>query len=160
METPVHQESQTMGKWFPFLMACVFALMVVVAITSPRKETAWLLAAVLLILVVFFGMRTMKVVVTPTELRFGFAFWRKRLPLNDVEVLGVENIPLAAGIGIHFYPGKWVYNARLGQGVHLVYEGKKHYLIGSNNPEALFSALKTATTPHQWERELTAHQSG
>lgn len=138
-----------MGKWFTLLMVFIIVMMVIITIESPRKETAWLLATLVLVLAVFLGMRTMKVVVTTSELRFGFAYWRKRLPLADVEVVGVEQIPLLAGIGVHYYPNRWVYNARVGGGVHLVYQGKRHYLIGSDNPEVLFHALKTATASYQ-----------
>ena len=139
------------------------ALLVVLAVWLPgEREIMHTIIAVIsgfVVLLIFLAM-VMKVVVTSSELRFGFAFWRVRFPLKDVEVLGVEPIPLLAGIGIHYHRGKWVYNARQGQGTHIVYQGKKHYLIGSDNPETLFNALKTATTPHQWERESAAHESG
>jgi len=148
-----------MGKWFTLLMIFLVVVMVIATIESPRKETAWLLATTIVILAVFLGMRTMRVVVTTSELRFGFAYWRKRLPLWDVEIVGVEQIPLLAGIGVHYYPNRWVYNARVGRGVHLVYHEKRHYLIGSDDPDALFNVLKTATASSQRASELISRAS-
>jgi hypothetical protein len=163
METPIHQESQSIAKWLRFLVVCIVVLLVVLAVWLPGKREILpkiiAFASGLIVLLIFLAM-VMKVVVTSSELRFGFPFWRVRFPLKDIEVLGVEPIPLMAGIGIHYYRGKWVYNARQGQGIHLVYRKEKHYLISSDNPEALFCALKTATTPFQWERESAAHKSG
>lgn len=148
-----------MGKWFTLLMIFLVVVMVIAAIESPRTETAWIIATTIVILAVFLGMRTMKVVVTTGELRFGFAYWRKRLPLWDVEIVGVEQIPFLAGIGVHYYPNRWVYNARIGRGVHLVYHGKRHYLIGSDDPDALFNVLKTAAASCQRSSELIPRPS-
>ena len=163
METPIHKESQTIPKWLLFLVVCVVVLLVVLAVWLPDERemmsTIIAFASGFIVLLVFLAM-VMKVVVTSNELRFGFPFWRVRFPLKDVEVLGVEPIPLLAGIGIHYHRGKWVYNARQGQGVHLVCRKEKHYLIGSDNPEVLYNALKTATTPFQWERAAAARKSG
>jgi len=146
METPIHQESQLIGKWFVLLIVSFFVAAVVVAFLTTSEEEAGMGLFGLLLLLVFLAFCfRMKVVVTASELRFGFMFWRKRLPLANVEVLAIEYVPLMAGFGIHYHRGKWVYNAHFkGQGVHLVYQGRKHYLIGSDNPEALLNALKTA----------------
>lgn len=94
----------------------------------------------ILLAIVLWGFTALNIVVTPTELRFGFPIYRKRFPLERVEVGDVERIALIAGIGIHFWAGKWVYNARFGLGVNIK-RGRSRYLLGSNQPEQLQNAL-------------------
>ncbi len=148
METPIHQERQTLSRTFFSFVIFIIAGCVLLSVMMIKGErifdTIFLVIMGSAILILLLSM-VMRVVVTSTELRFGFPFWRVRLPLEEIEIIGVEPLPLMAGIGIHFSRGRWVYNARLGEGVHLVSAGKKHYLIGSDNPQALFNALKTAT---------------
>jgi hypothetical protein len=146
METPVYEESQTMPTWFLLLIGLVLLAALASALLSAPEEQLGLVLVVLFVLaVMLFLFYRMRVAVTTSELQFGFTIWRKRLPLQDIQVLGTEPIPWYAGLGIHFYGGKWIYSARFkGQGVHLVYQGKKDYLIGSNHPDALLSALTAA----------------
>ncbi|MBU1706962.1 hypothetical protein KKB28_03495 [bacterium] len=151
METPIHQERQTLSRSLFLFVIIIIAGLVFMSVVMTKGErifdTIFLaimgIAISLLLLSV-----VMKVVITSTELRFGFPFWRVRFPLEQIDVIGVEPIPLLAGVGIHFSRGRWVYNARQGEGVHLVVAGKKHYLIGSDNAQALFNALKTAKALH------------
>jgi hypothetical protein len=147
METPIYQESQTMPTWFALLICLLgVAAILCVFLTASEKEFGFAVLALFLCFAILALFLQMKVVITTSDVSFGFAIWRKRVALRDIEILGIEPIPVLAGFGIHYYGGKWVYNASFkGQGVHLVYQGKKHYLIGSNHPEALLSALKTAT---------------
>ena len=151
METPIHQERQPLSRALFLLVMVIIAGCILLSVVMTKGErifdTIFLVIMGIAISLLLMSM-IMKVVITSTELRFGFPFWRVRLPLNEVEIIGVEPIPLMAGVGIHFSRGRWVYNARLGEGVHLVSAGKKHYLIGSDNAQALFNALKTATTTH------------
>ena len=151
METPIHQERQPLSRALFLLVMVIIAGCILLSVMMTQGErifdTIFLVIMGIAISLLLMSM-IMKVVITSTELRFGFPFWRVRLPLNEVEIIGVEPIPLMAGVGIHFSRGRWVYNARLGEGVHLVSAGKKHYLIGSDNPQALFNALITATTTH------------
>jgi hypothetical protein len=143
IETPIYQESQTLPTWFLVLVGAVLMVAIVSSILTAPEEVLGLVLVVLVLLVIFFSLSyRMRVVITSSELRFGFGFWRKRMPLRDVQVVGIESIPLMNGMGIHYWRGKWIYSARFnGRGMHLVYQGKKHYLIGSNQPETLQSAL-------------------
>ncbi|MFH1010981.1 MAG: hypothetical protein V1784_07085 [bacterium] len=135
-----------MPTWFVVLTGLVLIVAIISAVlTAPEEELGLVLVVLLLLAVVFSLFFRMRVRITTGELHFGFKIWRKRLPLQDIQVLGMESIPLLAGLGIHYYAGKWIYSARFkGQGVHLVYQGKKHYIIGSNHPDVLLSALRTA----------------
>jgi ABC-type Fe3+-siderophore transport system permease subunit len=151
METPIYQEHQKISRALMAFVLLIVAGCVVLSVVMTKGErifdTIFLVIMGIAISLLLMSM-TMRVVITTTELRFGFPFWRVRLPLETIEIIGVEPIPLLAGIGIHFSRGRWVYNARQGDGVHLVVAGKKHYLIGSDYAQALFNALKQATIKH------------
>jgi hypothetical protein len=144
METPIYQEHQKISRALMAFVLLIVAGCVVLSVVMTKGERIFDT-----IFLVIMGIAiSLRVVITTTELRFGFPFWRVRLPLETIEIIGVEPIPLLAGIGIHFSRGRWVYNARQGDGVHLVVAGKKHYLIGSDYAQALFNALKQATIKH------------
>ncbi|MBU1936194.1 hypothetical protein KKG05_02265, partial [bacterium] len=115
METPIHQERQTLSRaLFSFVMLIIAGCVVLsVLMTKGERifDTIFLVIMGIVISLLLMAM-VMKVVVTSTELRFGFPFWRVRFPLEQIDVIGVEPIPLLAGVGIHFSRGRWVYNAR------------------------------------------------
>ena len=142
METPIYSEKQVMKlRW---LLATVgIAIMLVGAYLNFNREPFGSLVMVLFAAafgVIWLGFTTFSIVVTPTELRFGFPIFRKRFPLTTVQVGDVDKIGFLAGIGIHFWAGKWVYNARFGSGVNITH-GRVRYLLGSNQPEHFQSAL-------------------
>jgi ABC-type Fe3+-siderophore transport system permease subunit len=149
METPIHQERQSLSRVLFFLVIGIVGALILFSFLMVQGNRIFdsILFVIMGIAIGLLLMSiVMKVVVTSTELRFGFPFWRVRCPLKDIEVVAVEPIPILAGVGIHLARGRWVYNARQGDGVHLIIKGKKHYLVGSDNAQALFNVLKEATT--------------
>ena len=142
METPIYAEKQVMKfRWL--LTAAGVAVMVLGAWQTWRAEPISAIAMLIfagIFVVILRGFTQFSTVVTPTELRFGFPLFRKRFLLTTLEVGDVQRITLLAGIGIHFWGGKWVYNARYGSGVNLKH-GRFRYLIGSDQPERLQSTL-------------------
>jgi len=142
METPIYSEKQAMKFRWP-LAALGMAIMFFGALQTWQREPFGAATMVLFAFVfglVLWGFTVFSIVVTPTELRFGFPLFRKRFSLDEVEIGDVEKIALLAGIGIHFWNRKWVYNARLGQGVNVTH-GRYHYLVGTGQPEQLQHAL-------------------
>ncbi len=142
MESEIYSEKQAMKFRWP-LAVLGAAIMIVGAAGTWEKEpygAATMIFFALVFALVIWGFTVFSIVVTPTELRFGFPLFRKRFALSELEIGDVEKIGLLAGIGIHFWNRKWVYNARLGRGVNLTH-GRYHYLVGSEQPEQLQSAL-------------------
>ena len=142
METPVYTERQVMRFRLPLVLVGV-AVMLYGAYLNRHGEPHSALIMVffaMVFAVVLWGITVFNIVVTPTELRFGFPIYRKRFPLAQVAVGDVERIALIAGIGIHFWAGKWVYNARYGRGVNIKH-GRFRFLLGSNQPEHLQNTL-------------------
>lgn len=142
METPIYTEKQAMSFRWP--MALLGSAIMLFGAAQMWDQEPYGAAAMVLFAVAFafvlWGFTVFSVVVTPTELRFGFPIFRKRFPLGEVEIGDVERIGLMAGIGIHLWNRKWVYNARLGRGVNIRH-GRFQYLVGSNEPEQLQNAL-------------------
>ena len=138
---PVHSETQSAVFRVPLILLVAAILLFGAWQTREHQWQSVMMAGLALIAGgVIWGLTQLTVEVYPGELRFGFPLWRKRIPADRIEVGGVESISFAAGIGIHFWRGRWVYNARFGRGVMLK-AGKRAYLLGSDHPERLQSAL-------------------
>jgi len=141
--SPVHSETQNAIFRVP-LIVLVTGILLFGAwqIRENQWQSVMMVGLALIAGGVIWGLTQLSVEVYPDELRFGFPFWRKRIRADKIEVGDVETISFAAGIGIHFWRGRWVYNARFGRGVMLK-AGKISYLLGSDHPERLQSALLT-----------------
>jgi hypothetical protein len=139
--SPVHAETQNAIFRVPLIVLVTGVLLFGAWQTREHQWQSVMMAGLALIAGgVIWGLTQLTVEVYPGELRFGFPLWRKRILADKIEVGDVETISFAAGIGIHFWRGRWVYNARFGRGVMLK-AGKYAYLLGSDHPERLQSAL-------------------
>ena len=142
METPLYSEKQAMRFRWPLAVLGV-AIMLYGAMETWPTEPLGAMVMILLaagFVFVFCAFTVFTVVVTPTELRFGFPIFRKRFQLAEVEIGEVERIGVLAGIGIHFWNRKWVYNGRFGQGVNIRH-GRYRYLVGTGRPAELQNVL-------------------
>ncbi|MBI5059745.1 hypothetical protein HZB60_08200 [candidate division KSB1 bacterium] len=144
METPVHSEAQRTYDW----MWIVFTISSLVLILTwglklPEPGRYFTVGGLLLIALFLWGFLELRVVITMSEVRFGFPFWRKRFPLKAVSVGDVVQLTVWNGIGIHRVARGWVFNARFGRAVE-IFAGGVRYLIGSNDPERLQAALLRA----------------
>lgn len=152
METTIYREKQPMP--FRYVIAGAGMAIMLFGAWQTRHENpeSALIMVVFsaLFAVILWGFTEFTVVVTPTELRFGFPLFRKHFPLSEVQVGDTEHITLLAGIGIHYWHGKWVYNSRYGDGVNIV-RGKRRYLLGSRHPLELQHALMDAA-PRRTDR--------
>jgi hypothetical protein len=138
---PIHRETQNAVLRIPLIVLVAGILLFGAWQIREHEWQSVMMAGLALIMGgVIWGLTQLSIEVSPDELRFGFPFWRKRFPADRIEVGGAETISLAAGIGIHYWRGRWVYNSRLGRGV-VVKAGKITYLLGSDHPERLQSAL-------------------
>lgn len=143
-ETPIHRETQTSPLRIPLILV-VSGMMLFGAwqIREEQWQSALMIGLALIAGGITWGLTEFFVEVFPRELHFGFPIWRKRVLLDELAVGEVETIPFGAGMGIHFYRNRWVYNARLGRGVAIT-ANKRNYLLGSDQPERLQAALLAA----------------
>jgi hypothetical protein len=139
--SPVHAETQNAIFRIP-LMVLVTGVLLFGAwqVRERQWQSAMMVGLALIMGGVIWGLTQFSVEVYAGEIRFGFPLWRKRFGADQIEIGSVETISFAAGMGIHYWRGRWVYNARLGRGV-TVKSGKTTYLLGSDHPERLQSAL-------------------
>jgi hypothetical protein len=141
LETPIHTETQNAVFRIPLIIIVAGILLFGAwQIRAQQWQSAMLAGMAIIAAGVIWGLTQFSVEISSSEIRFGFPLWRKKYRVGDLEVGAVEAIPFGAGIGIHFWRRKWVYNARFGRGV-IVKTGKTTYLLGSNYPERLQNAL-------------------
>jgi hypothetical protein len=146
-ESVIYQEEQQFYPWLIalILLACLAGIIVPLSFGAPLfKSGTWIGILVFIFLVViFWGFRKMTVQVTPTQLIFGFPYWKVRIPLQEVMVGSKLPIPWIAGLGIHYWGGKTYFNARMSQGLEIMV-GSKAYVIGTDSAEKLAKALQSA----------------
>lgn len=110
------------------------------------------LAAILAlgVLPVTFSFMTLTVVVdeTSVSLRFGYGIIRKRIPLADISECVPVQTTWLDGVGIRMVNRGWLYNVSTGGAVALTIGGGRRVLIGTDEPEALSSAVESARAAH------------
>jgi hypothetical protein len=149
METPIHSEVQRTYDWLWIvftLSSLALFLTWGTALRAPGRY--FMVGGLLLVALLLWGFLELTVVVTATELRFGFPFWRRRVPLSSVAVGEIVSLRFWYGLGIHRAPRGWVFNARFGRGVEIFANGVR-YLIGSNDPEQLQAVLYRVAPRHE-----------
>jgi len=143
----LYQEEQPIYTWMIVLVFVVCALGLIipaafgVRLDHPSMRPGEI--TMLGVLAMIWLFRKLRVVVTATQLLFGFPVWKKRLRLDMITVGGVVAIPFMAGFGIHFWGKRMYINAKMGKGVEVIAKDRK-YVIGSDSPEKLDNALKSA----------------
>ena len=97
----------------------------------------------LLISVVFFGFRTLMVSVTAVEVELAYSFgWpRKRIERAAIVSAEPHRIPWWYGSGVRRTPKGWMWNIWGFDTVLLTLSDGKRFLIGTDDPEGLASAL-------------------
>ncbi|MEW5765950.1 MAG: hypothetical protein ACOYXN_09245 [Acidobacteriota bacterium] len=76
-------------------------------------------------------------------LRFGLGAWRRRVPLADVVQAEVRRVPWFWGYGIRLAPKGWLYRVAGLDAVDLTLRSGRHVYVGTDEPEALLSALRS-----------------
>jgi hypothetical protein len=146
MENALYEEKQTFApRSLIIVIAIVIAALGLWLGHAVTPEMILTTAVVLVIAgVILWGFSSFRVRITPSELQFGFPFYTKHVPYDQLHLGDIAPIPFWYGMGIHFIRGMWVWNARVGRGVRIDV-GRAKYLIGSDHPERLQSALMERT---------------
>jgi hypothetical protein len=146
-ESVLYTEEQRFYPWviWMIVIACAAAIFVPVSFGVPLGHSSiWISVLVYAVLIIVFWLfRKLMVVITPTQLIFGFPVWKKKLRLDNVLVGDVVTIPFMAGAGIHYWAGKMFVNARWGRGVEVT-SNSKTYVIGSDSPDTLIEYIRSA----------------
>lgn len=75
---------------------------------------------------------------------FGFGFFKKSLPLEEVGACKKVKNPIWMGFGIHAYGTGWIYNVSGLLGVEITLKGGSNIRLGTNEPNYLLQAIQDA----------------
>lgn len=81
------------------------------------------------------------------SLAMGIGLIRKKFPLAEISAAGVNHNPMLSGWGIHLTRDGWLYNVNSQVAVKLEMKNGRSYQIGSDEPQALLTALRNAGIP-------------
>jgi hypothetical protein len=112
---------------------------------QPTDRTmAWLAAAILAVCGVLFGSLTVEVDAREVRLYFGPRFWRRSVPLEDVQAAEVVRNSPVWGWGIRWIPRGWLYNVSGLGAVELTLRNGRRLRIGTDEPDRLVRAIQSA----------------
>jgi hypothetical protein len=116
---------------------------------SPLPVTL-VVAALLIIFAVLFSSLTVEIGDGELRFHFGPGFWRKRYPLTEMATADVTQSSWWEGWGIRITPRGMLYNISGTDAVEITLRSGQHLRIGTDEPEALAEALRTAiSAPRQ-----------
>lgn len=141
-EIVLYKETQE----FPFRRGLFFLFFLMFASIPVFLDIPWwmstgILLIGLLVAALIHSFMIMRVEITREHFHFGYWVSAPKVTLQDIQHIEVVDIPKMAGAGIHRWREYWVYNANWGRGLK-VHTAKKKYMVGSDSPEQLHSALK------------------
>ena len=134
----------------PGLLALIFygPLAVVTAVWYAfgvlREMFPALAALAAVITVVFLAGRRLTVSVTASGLavEYGLGWPRRQIPRSEIVSAEPFRAPWWYGVGIRFTPKGWLWSIWGFRTVLLTLSNGKHFLIGTDDPEALAAALR------------------
>jgi hypothetical protein len=124
------------------LLVVAFA---VAALSSRSARPVTLgVASVLAICAVLFSSLTVEITDGELGLHFGPGFWRKRFALIEVAATNPSRSSWWEGWGIRITPRGLLYNVSGTNAVEIELRSGQRFRIGTDEPEALVQALRTA----------------
>lgn len=119
-----------------------------IAFNAPRARlTLFLLAAVLGICAIVFCSLTIELSDSFLSWYFGPGLIRKHVATTEIKDAIVTKSRLVHGWGVHFTSKGWLYNVSGFDAVQITLKSGKTFLLGSDEPEQLCSALQRAIGP-------------
>lgn len=79
---------------------------------------------------------------------FGPGFWKKHVPLDEIQDYEVVENPWYYGWGIRYTPHGWLYNVEGRKAVELRLKGGTKIRLGTDEPHALQRAIQQAKNRH------------
>jgi hypothetical protein len=143
----------------PVLGGVLLLLFTVFFLAGPGDATAVvvsvIVAVVLFVALVFFGSLTVNVDRDAVDLAFGVGWVRVSVPLDDVVQARRVRNSWVAGWGVRMIPGGRLYNVSGLQAVELKLMNGRVVRVGSDEPDALLTAVNAALTARGARREDT-----
>jgi hypothetical protein len=123
------------------LLICVFAGLVVTALTPSGAGRPWFGIIVVVVVGLLFSSLTTEVSPLRIRLWFGPGFPRRSIPLAEVASCELVRNPWYYGYGIRRLPSGWLYNVSGRDAVELTLKNGGRVRIGSDEAEALRRAI-------------------
>lgn len=123
------------------------ALSLVLATTveaSAARLTLLFVAAILAVCAFLFSSLTIELSESSLSWRFGPGLLRKEVASAEISNAVVTKTRVIHGWGVHLTRNGWLYNVSGFGAVRVTLRSGKTFLLGSDEPEQLYSALKRA----------------
>ena len=148
MTGEIYRHRQRAGLILALVVIAVIGVVLGISLVGAHLIT-WLAVAVLPIVAILFSSMTVRVGDDGLHWHFGPGFWKKSLPLSDIAAVRSVRNKWWYGWGIRLTPHGWMYNVSGLDAIELdLREGKK-FRIGTDEPEKLLTAIRSATGRHR-----------
>ncbi len=101
-------------------------------------------AFMLILMVIVFGSLTVEIAANKIYCWFGLGLIRKQFDLAEITAVETIRYPWYYGWGIRLTPKGWMFNVSGLDAVEITLRSGKHFLIGTDQPHKLASAIRQA----------------
>ncbi len=108
------------------------------------REVLYIVIGILAICGFLFSSLTIQITDRALRWQFGPGLIRKEVPLREIERAEVVETTFLQGWGIHYTSRGWLYNVSGFQAVAVNLKSGKRFLLGTDEPEELQTALRHA----------------
>lgn len=129
---------------FTLALDVVLLVLLGVPAIATGSLALWLGVAVVVLLGVVFSTLTVEVTDRAVRLWFGPGILRRTVPLTELAGAEIASAPWWHGIGLRFTPSGIMYNVAVGRTVDLVFRSGKRVRVGTDRPEELLHAVRSA----------------
>jgi len=140
-------------------LGAALCLLFGIAFNAPyARLTPFLLAAVLGICAILFSSLTIELSEDLLSWHFGPGLLRKQVATAEIKNVIVTETRLLHGWGVHFTSNGWLYNVSGFDAVQITLKSGKSFLLGSDEPDQLCSALERARDANSGGTWRTPHE--
>lgn len=126
-----------------FLLTALF-LLALGTLAPTEREVLYIVIGILAICGFLFSSLTIQITDRALRWQFGPGLIRKEVPLREIERAEVVETTFLQGWGIHYTSRGWLYNVSGFQAVAVNLKSGKRFLLGTDEPEELLTALRHA----------------
>jgi hypothetical protein len=130
--------------YLTLIVILIAALGIFASLPDQVRPVGLGVAGILVIIGALFSSLTVEVADGELRFHFGPGFWRKRVALSEVTAVTPTKNSWWEGWGIRFTPRGMLYNVSGTNAVEITLRSGKRFRIGTDEPEALVQALRTA----------------
>ena len=133
--------------YLTLIVILVAALGIGVSLPNEVRPVTLGVAVLLVVIAVLFSSLTVEVGDGELRFHFGPGFWRKRVALDEVTAATSTQNSWWEGWGIRITPRGMLYNVSGTRAVEVEVRSGRRFRIGTDEPDALVQAIRTAISP-------------